>query len=330
MIRRSSCSSVSTYLPSTTFYNHFRRRLKNGYISRNMAPFVAAVHEDVEGVCNHMPFLVAHSCGCDQSVITRRHLCLHFGICPSSVSRFIHVGMCALFHVLKKDPLVTIAFPIIEDLETYKRAISIRYPPLLDGMVGILDGLKLRVHSPTEVFMQNALYNGRKSDTFVSCVIVFAPDGCIIARVLNCPGTWNDVKEATWKNCGNYLMLNCLTTYGSQEIQARSAAGKGAALGLEYSKNNPRFVMDPPNRLSSMSQAPPQQNLSPAKRTFPSISNMDLNDMKRELVFRKWPHPSRGREDIIIALAQARQADPTFDLPSTLMPSEKRGKKRTK
>ena len=72
----------------------------------------------------------------------------------------------------------------------------------------MIDGLKIRVHSPTDPYWQNALYNGWKSDTFVSCVLAFTPDGCICCRVLNCPGSWNDVKVC--REGGLFKLLDTL------------------------------------------------------------------------------------------------------------------------
>ena len=130
-----------------------------------------------------------------RSKCEQRHLCLHLGETPSSVSRTIHIAISVLYHVLETDPLTQIRFPTPEECDSFRSAVRMRYP-ILDGMVGMIDGLKLRVHAPTDVFWQNAMYNGWKSDTFVSCVIAFTPDGCICTRVLNCPGSWNDVKVA--------------------------------------------------------------------------------------------------------------------------------------
>ena len=85
---------------------------------------------------------------------------------------------------------------------------------MLRGAFGSIDGLLLAAQESEDPEMENATYNGWKSDHCINNVLVFAPDGepllllvssalllvnlnhkkigTIISAVLNTPGSWHD------------------------------------------------------------------------------------------------------------------------------------------
>jgi len=68
----------------------------------------------------------------------------------------------------------------------------------------VLDGCKLDIEASGNESIQRRFYNGWTHGHYVSNLFVFAPDGTIVACVLNCPGSVHD------SMVGNY----CLDKYG--------------------------------------------------------------------------------------------------------------------
>ena len=60
------------------------------------------------------------------------------------------------------------------------------------GMFAFLDGMKIPLQQSSDDDVQNACYNGWTCNHYVSNILLFTPDGCIVYAVLNCPGTWHD------------------------------------------------------------------------------------------------------------------------------------------
>ena len=65
--------------------------------------------------------------------------------------------------------------------------------------------------------IENAFFNGWQHSHFVTCVLLFAPDGTIPAAVLNCPGSWHDSTIAEMG--GLYTKLEFLfNQYGAKTV----------------------------------------------------------------------------------------------------------------
>ena len=55
-----------------------------------------------------------------------------------------------------------------------------------------MDGKNYRVQEPSNVDLQNAMYNGWLHTVFLTGVLCFGVDGTIIWGKHNCVGSWND------------------------------------------------------------------------------------------------------------------------------------------
>ena len=55
-----------------------------------------------------------------------------------------------------------------------------------------MDGLSLTSECTSEVFEQNAMYNGYHNDTMVNNIIAYGPDGKVFLCAVNFPGSWHD------------------------------------------------------------------------------------------------------------------------------------------
>ena len=92
------------------------------------------------------------------------------------------IGGCFIDNDMAK-----IAMPTRAKLEEYRSMIAARHPALRD-VWGTMDGLKVRIESAADFFVQSMFYNGWKSDHFDSAVLCFAPDETIPAAFFNVPG----------------------------------------------------------------------------------------------------------------------------------------------
>ncbi len=99
---------------------------------------------------------------------------------------FIRFGRRILIHTLKSDQLSAVRMPSVAEITTFKQAFEKRHR-VLKHVYSIADGLKLRLEQSGDVIVQNRYYNGWTHDHYVSNVMVFAPNGRIIACALNAP-----------------------------------------------------------------------------------------------------------------------------------------------
>ena len=63
---------------------------------------------------------------------------------------------------------------------------------LIHNRFSFVDGKNYRVQEPTDIDIQNAMYNGWLHSVLVTGVLCFGVDGCLIWGKHNCVGSWND------------------------------------------------------------------------------------------------------------------------------------------
>ena len=68
--------------------------------------------------------------------------------------------------------------------------------PLVDDVIGFMDGVSLLVECTDDQLEQNAMYCGYSCDTMVNNVFAYGPDGKVFLCALNFPGSWTDGKLA--------------------------------------------------------------------------------------------------------------------------------------
>ncbi|KAF4604531.1 hypothetical protein EYR40_003305 [Pleurotus pulmonarius] len=137
--------------------------------------------------------LILHYLGSSMLEISLQQI---FALVPATVSRYIKFAMMILLKTLQAMPEAKICFPkTIEELTEYTDLICTRHP-LLRGAFASIDGLSLVAQVSEDPEIENATYNGWKSDHRISNILVFSPLGTIIAAVLNSPGSWHDSHSA--------------------------------------------------------------------------------------------------------------------------------------
>ena len=98
-----------------------------------------------------------------------------------------------LLKVLKNEPNARVSIPKNEVLKSYAASIKEQYSALGAKNVAFsIDGLKLNIQKPGHEVRQSVFYNGWTHGHYVGNVFVFAPDGRIVAMVVNAPGSFHD------------------------------------------------------------------------------------------------------------------------------------------
>ncbi|KAG9087331.1 hypothetical protein FRC07_012847 [Ceratobasidium sp. 392] len=129
------------------------------------------------------------------STVGETGLQMIFALVPSTVSRYVNFSIRIVLEVLKLLPESQIAWPTPEEMLFHSGVINDRHP-MIKGAFGFLDGLNLPVAESSDPLVQNANYNGWLCAHKISNAITFAPDGTIIAAVINSPGSWHDSRVA--------------------------------------------------------------------------------------------------------------------------------------
>ena len=145
------------------------------------------------------------------STMGMKHLCMIFGITPSTCSEVIDKMLHLVVRKLKRHPMAAVKFPDAEKMEYFARLINQREPEV-DDVIGFMDGLSLVSDCTSEVFEQNAMYNGYHSETMVNNIIAYGPDGKVFLAAINFPGSWHDgsitanILPYIRERIGNYKM----------------------------------------------------------------------------------------------------------------------------
>jgi hypothetical protein len=121
-----------------------------------------------------------------------KHLCLIFGVPPTTCIRYINKMMKLIVKKLKNNAISRIRFPQNDEEKQYYASLIERREPSIKNCIGFVDGLSVACQCSSEITEQNKDYNGYKHDTSVNNVLAFAPTGKVIFASLNFPGSWHD------------------------------------------------------------------------------------------------------------------------------------------
>jgi len=108
-----------------------------------------------------------------------------FALTPSTLSRYLEFAQDILFTTLKRLEAARIAMPrCLEEFESLSNLITQRHQ-LLQGAFSSIDGLSLTAQELDDPEIENATYNGWKSNHCINNVLVFPPE-CVYTS-FNCP-----------------------------------------------------------------------------------------------------------------------------------------------
>lgn len=145
------------------------------------------------------------------SQMKTKHLCLIFGIIPSTANSIIVWMLKVVCKKLKNNEYAKVSFPDPEKMAEFASIIQLR-EPLVDNVIGFVDGLSLPVQCSDNECLQNAAYNGYSHDTCCNNVFAFSPEGKVIYSSFNYPGSWHDSIVASdlinvvVENIGHYAL----------------------------------------------------------------------------------------------------------------------------
>ena len=162
-----------------------------------------------------------------------------FGMTATPLCMWLRFGRRILVKVLKDHPGARVEMPNAEEIDSFKLAISSKYPSLTN-VWGAMDGLKLLLQQAGSDDVQNNFYNGWTHDHYVSNLFLFSPDGKIRKYFLNAPGCWHDSTLAHASGIYNELD-NIFDAHGGAQIVVDSAFSKDNRPSLVKSHQN---IMD--------------------------------------------------------------------------------------
>jgi hypothetical protein len=88
------------------------------------------------------------------STMGHKHLCMIFGITPSTCSEIINKMLKLVVHKLKRHWLAMVKFPNVEKMENFASLINQRKPQV-DDVIGFMDGVARTSECTSEPIEQN-------------------------------------------------------------------------------------------------------------------------------------------------------------------------------
>ncbi|CAE6430030.1 unnamed protein product [Rhizoctonia solani] len=129
------------------------------------------------------------------STSTESELALIFALVPSVISRYLYFGLHILVRILRRLSESQVTWPSEDEMAYFAELIQRRHPTI-EGAFGFIDGLSLPVETSSDPHQQELMYNGWLHSHRIGNILVFAPDGRVIACRLNAPGSWHDARIA--------------------------------------------------------------------------------------------------------------------------------------
>ena len=118
-----------------------------------------------------------------------------YGLTSRRASTWLERAEVALYTVLQRERLARICWPSFETQRMWGSHMAAHFP-LVPNRFGYVDGKNLHVQEPSDVDLQNAMYNGWLHCVFVTGVLCFGCDGTLIWAKHNVVGSWNDGEVA--------------------------------------------------------------------------------------------------------------------------------------
>jgi len=114
-----------------------------------------------------------------------------FGIVPGVCSKVVRAMLRLAVHRLAENPIAEVRFPSDEKMRRFAGMVQSR-EPLVDDVIGFVDGVSIPAECTDERFEQNPFYCGYDCDTMVNNVFAYGPDGKVFFAAVNFPGSWAD------------------------------------------------------------------------------------------------------------------------------------------
>ena len=89
--------------------------------------------------------------------MNHKHFCLIFGITHGVCSKVIHAMLRLAVRRLADNPIAEVRFPSAEKMRRFSGMVQSR-EPLVDDVIGFMDGVLIPAECTDERFEQNAFY----------------------------------------------------------------------------------------------------------------------------------------------------------------------------
>ena len=106
---------------------------------------------------------------------------------PTLTQLCCRVTLVALLQSLRNLEEARVTWPSLEE-----QVLWAAKEPILDRRWGFIDGKNYPAQSPSDPLMQNAMYNGWLYCVFLTGVLCFGVDGCVVWGKHNFVGSWSD------------------------------------------------------------------------------------------------------------------------------------------
>ncbi len=93
--------------------------------------------------------------------------------------------------LLRDHPFARVRFPDDAKMRDFANMVQ-RREPMVNDIIGFLDGVSFLVQCMDEWIRQNAMYCEFDCDTMVNNVLAYSPDGKVFFAAVNFPGSWAD------------------------------------------------------------------------------------------------------------------------------------------
>ena len=145
------------------------------------------------------------------STMRTKHLCLIFGVVPSTANVVINRLILVVISRLKRHESAKIKWPSEEEKVKWAQLVNNREPSV-NLVIGFVDGLAIHVQCSANENDQSEAYNGHSKDTMTNNVLAFSPEGKIFYAALSYPGSWHDSQVAA------HLASKAISSLGEYQI----------------------------------------------------------------------------------------------------------------
>jgi hypothetical protein len=121
------------------------------------------------------------------STMQQKYLCLIFGCIPTTVSQNLKYMRKLVCQKLFRNNSAAVQWPDNAKMVSFANMVEQR-EPTVKNVIGMTDGLKLKVQCSENKEEQSIYYNGMDCDTCITNILTFGPDGKIFHCVINAPG----------------------------------------------------------------------------------------------------------------------------------------------
>ncbi len=96
-----------------------------------------------------------------------------------------------VLRLLRGHPFARVRIPNRKKMREFADMVTMR-EPMVDGIIGFMDGVSFPAKCTNEHVKQNAMYCSYECNTMVNNLFAYGPDGMVFLAAINFPGSWAD------------------------------------------------------------------------------------------------------------------------------------------